>query len=415
MLLKTKNANFSGSLLIKARTNMMQKIKLIVAVCAVTALVCRPNNVLGAEQNEGNNQQKIIMNNILTRTSVRTYQARSVEKNKINDLLRAGMAAPSAVDKRPWHFIAVTDKAILKALSEVNPNAGMAAEAPLAIVVCGNMNKALTGEGREFWVQDASAASENILLAANAMGLGAVWTGAYPSKERCAAVAKVLHLPEHIVPLNTIVIGYPQTYGEPKDKFNTENISYNTFGGTEPAPSAVDESMEPFKDFNVLTHFNSNPFTFFTGYGLLLAAGSKGHFNEMTIGWGALGTLWGRQRPVVTVYVAQQRYTREFMEKNKYFIIMHFRDEKILEYMGTVSGRNTDKAKALGLHVKYTENGTPYFEEADMVIECETMYADTFNKKGFRSDIPKEFYAHFPAGIHTFYIGEVVKAMKKEE
>ena len=394
---------------------MVQKTKFFVMACMAAMLACHPQNMLAADRNDGNNQQKTVMNNILTRTSVRTYQARSVEKSKIDNLLRAAMAAPSAVDKRPWHFIVVTDKTVLKALSEANPNAGMAAEAPLAIVVCGDMNKALTGGGREFWVQDASAASENILLAANGMGLGAMWTGTYPSKERCAAVSKVLNLPEHIVPLNTIVIGYPESGNMPKDKFDAANISYNTFGGAEPATPDTAGSSEDFKNFDVLTDFDVNPFTFFAGHGLLLAAGSEGHFNEMTIGWGTLGTLWGHPRPVVTVYVAQKRYTREFMEKNKYFTIMHFKDEKILEYMGTVSGRNADKAKVLGLHVKYTENGTPYFEEADMVIECETMYADNFNKKAFRNDTPKDFYARFPDGIHTFYIGEVVKAMKKGE
>ena len=106
----------------------------------------------------------------------------------------------------------------------------MAAKAPLAIVVCGDMNKAAEGNAREFWIQDCSAATENILLAATGMGLGAVWTGIYPSKERCADVAKVLRLPESLIPLNTIVIGYPDTDVSPKDKWNTENISYNTYG-----------------------------------------------------------------------------------------------------------------------------------------------------------------------------------------
>ena len=106
----------------------------------------------------------------------------------------------------------------------------MAAKAPLAIVVCGDMNKALEGDAREFWVQDCSAATENILLAATGMGLGSVWTGTYPSKERCAAVTKLLNLPKFLIPLNTIVIGYPDSQVT-KDKWKQENVSYNAYEG----------------------------------------------------------------------------------------------------------------------------------------------------------------------------------------
>lgn len=177
------------------------------------------------------NMQDPIVNNILTRTSIRAYQDKAVEADKIETLLRAGMAAPSAVNRQPWHFIVVTDKQQLSALAKANPNAGIAAKAPLAIVVCGDMNKALEGGGRDFWIQDASAASENILLSAHALGLGAVWTGTYPSKDHCAKVAKVLKLPDYIIPLNTIVIGYPAENPTPKEKFTQDNISYDVFGG----------------------------------------------------------------------------------------------------------------------------------------------------------------------------------------
>lgn len=140
------------------------------------------------------------------------------------------MAAPTAKNKQPWHFIVVTEKELLQKLAEANPHAAMAAKAPLAIVVCGDMTKALDGDARDFWIQDCSAASENILLAATGMGLGAVWTGAYPAKERYTAVSEVLGLPESLIPLNTIVIGYPDTEAIPKDKWTEENISYNMYG-----------------------------------------------------------------------------------------------------------------------------------------------------------------------------------------
>ena len=130
-------------------------------------------------------QNNSVIENIMTRASVRSYQEKAVEKDKIVTLLKAGMAAPSAADKRPWHFVVVTDRKLLDGLAKANPNAAFAKKAPLAIVVCGDMSKTLQGGGKDFWIQDVSAASENILLAAHALGLGAVWTGTYPSPERC--------------------------------------------------------------------------------------------------------------------------------------------------------------------------------------------------------------------------------------
>lgn len=354
--------------------------------------------------------EEIVLDNILARTSIRSYQDRPVEQDKIEKLLRAGMAAPSAVDKRPWHFVVVTDKQVLQGLAEANPNAGMAAHAPLAIVVCGDKTKALT-RVPDYWVQDVAAATENILLAAHGMGLGAVWTGTYPVADRVEKVAKVINLPEHIVPFCTIVIGYPERYQAPKDKWDEGNISYNTYGGAKPA--TVDP--EPaFHEFDVNEDFMLNPFNFFSQPGgMLVCAGNRDKSNAMTIGWGALGTLWGHGTNTVTVYVAEKRYTREFMENSDYFTIMTFKDMNVLRYMGTKSGRDGDKAAALGLHVAYTENGTPYYEEAECVIECKKMYTQEFDPANFNDDVPRDFYDRFSAGYHTLYIGKVVKALKK--
>ena len=167
--------------------------------------------------------------NIMTRTSVRSYLDKAVEPEKVEILLRAGMAAPSAVNKQPWHFVVVTDQAERELLAGTNRNARMIIQAPLAIVVCGNLDKALEGEAQEYWVQDASAATENILLAANALGLGAVWTGTYPLQERVKETSKVLNLPPNLVPLCTVVIGYPDKDNTPKDKWNEQNVSYGAF------------------------------------------------------------------------------------------------------------------------------------------------------------------------------------------
>ncbi|MGI6222771.1 MAG: nitroreductase family protein [Prevotella sp.] len=185
----------------------------------------RSSNGQSTEQ-LGDSTEQAVYNTILTRSSIRKYENKAVEKEKIEKLLRAGMAAPSAVDRRPWHLVVVTDKSKLEAIAQVTPNARSAKDAPLAIVVCGDMTKALEGEGRDFWIQDCSAMSENILLEAHALGLGAVWTGTYPSQERCEAVRKVLGLSQDLIPLNTIVIGYPQEEGQPKDKWNPDDVTY---------------------------------------------------------------------------------------------------------------------------------------------------------------------------------------------
>ena len=167
-----------------------------------------------------------------------------------------------------------------------------------------------------------------------------------------------------------------------------------------------------FKKFNVVEDFTDNGFQWFRD-AQLLCAGNEAKSNAMTIGWGGIGTLWGR--PSITVYVAEKRYTKEFMDSVAFFTVMSFdvKDSKVLTYMGSKSGRDGDKAQALGLHKAYTSNGTPYYTEASMVIECKIMYVAPFDPKGFKSDVPKKMYSNFPAGIHTMYIGEVVNAWKK--
>ena len=167
-----------------------------------------------------------------------------------------------------------------------------------------------------------------------------------------------------------------------------------------------------YKKIDVRKDFTENGFQWFHD-AELLAAGNKEKSNAMTIGWGGIGTLWGRT--ALTVYVAEKRYTKEFMDQEEYFTVMTFDVEhsNVLRYMGTKSGRDGDKAAALGLHTAYTANGTPYYTEAEMVIECKIMYAAPFDPQYFKSDAPKNMYAHFPAGIHSMYIGEVVNAWKK--
>lgn len=155
-----------------------------------------------------------------------------------------------------------------------------------------------------------------------------------------------------------------------------------------------------------------DPFHYFNRRGgLVLCAGNREKSNAMAIGWGELGTLWGQS--VATVYVAEGRYTHQFMDSSDYFTIMSFDDMKVLSVMGTKSGRDMDKAKECGLTTLYTENGTPYYAEATSVIECKIMYSATFNPERFKDDVPKRMYSNFPAGLHTSYTGKIVKTLKK--
>ena len=202
-------------------------LAIVVVVLSVRLASDKATVDKSADAQQSVNAEQAVLDNIATRTSVRDYEARPVEKEKIEKMLRAAMAAPTAMNKQPWHFVVVDQRNVLDALAGANPYAKMLKKAPLAIVVCGNTDKMIEGGGRDFWIQDASAATENLLLAAHAMGLGAVWTGAYPSEERCISISKVLLLPDNLIPLNMIVVGYPAEQPQPKQKFKEENVSYN--------------------------------------------------------------------------------------------------------------------------------------------------------------------------------------------
>lgn len=167
-----------------------------------------------------------VLDNIASRTSVRTYQDRPVGADTVEMLLRAAMAAPSAMNRQPWAFVVVDDKALLQKFADSLQYAKMAASAPLAIVVCADLSRN-SGASGDWWVMDASAASENLLLAAHAMGLGAVWTGVYPRSERVKAVRHILGLPESVVPLNVIPVGYPAGNPAPKQKWDPSKVRRN--------------------------------------------------------------------------------------------------------------------------------------------------------------------------------------------
>ena len=168
-----------------------------------------------------------VLHNILQRKSVRAYTDRAVSHEQLDTLIRAAMAAPTGRDMRPWHFIVLEGRHQLSPLVEQLPYAKMLAEAQAAVVVCGDMSVTdKEGNPSRNWTFDCSAATENLLLQAEAMGLGAVWTGVYPYDERLEAVKQALHLPDHLIPLNVIPIGYPKGDPQPKDKYDPAKVEY---------------------------------------------------------------------------------------------------------------------------------------------------------------------------------------------
>lgn len=158
---------------------------------------------------------------ILARRSIRKYTSEPVENKDITTILKAAMAAPSASNLKPWHFIVIVERRLLDNLAEVHPYTKMLMEAPLCIAVCGDKNISVS-----FWVQDCSAATENLLLAATALGLGAVWLGIYPDKARVATVREILRLPETVDPLNLISIGHPAEAKEPRTQYDELRVHH---------------------------------------------------------------------------------------------------------------------------------------------------------------------------------------------
>jgi nitroreductase len=157
------------------------------------------------------------------RRSVRDYQKQPVSDEMVGDLLAAAMAAPSACGKDPWRFVVVRDKATLQALAAALPNGSMIAGAPVGIVVCGDLNAAHAGE-LSYLLQDCSAAIENLLLAAHALGLGACWLGVHPRQPRIEALTKILGLPEAIIPVSGIALGWPAEEKAARTRFDGKYV-----------------------------------------------------------------------------------------------------------------------------------------------------------------------------------------------
>jgi len=164
------------------------------------------------------------MKSILTRRSIRRFTAQPVSDEIIQELLHAAMSAPSAGNEQPWEFVVITDRKILDEIPKVHPYAQMCREAPAAILVCSDV----TRESHQgFWVQDCSAATENILIAANDKGLGAVWVGVYPREDRVEGLRKLVGLPAYIIPFALIPVGYPAETKPPSGRFDPSRVHEN--------------------------------------------------------------------------------------------------------------------------------------------------------------------------------------------
>lgn len=163
------------------------------------------------------------MKEIFQRRSIRKYTKEEVSKEHVIELLTAAMAAPSAGNGQPWEFIVIRNKQIFDRIMEVHPYSKMLDEASVAIVVCGNTE---IERFKGYWVQDCSAATQNILLMANYLGLGAVWLGVYPTEERVEEIKNILEIPKHAIPLSIISIGYPAEEKLPENRYEESKIHF---------------------------------------------------------------------------------------------------------------------------------------------------------------------------------------------
>ncbi len=167
-----------------------------------------------------------VLEAIFTRRSIRRYSDKAVNNGIVDKIIHAGMYAPSAVNKQPWHFIVFEKVETRKAIMEVHKSSGMLAGAKKAVLVC--VDEDLQHD-EEYGLLDCSAATQNMLLAAHAQGLGACWIGIYPRKTRIDGLRKIFNLPDHIIPLSVISLGYPAEVKETPDRIKSERIHRETW------------------------------------------------------------------------------------------------------------------------------------------------------------------------------------------
>ncbi|MBN1880993.1 MAG: nitroreductase family protein [Deltaproteobacteria bacterium] len=163
---------------------------------------------------------------IMTRRSIRKYTDTPITDDQVKQILSAAMAAPTAGNQQAWEFVVITDRKVLNALPDVHPYSRMLLKAPAAVLVCGNLETE-TKEG--YFPQDCAAATQNILLAANALGLGAVWLGVHPREERVTGIRKLLRIPDHVVPVSLVALGHPAESHPRVDRYDEKKVHKDTW------------------------------------------------------------------------------------------------------------------------------------------------------------------------------------------
>lgn len=163
---------------------------------------------------------------VATRRSIRQYQDRPVGEELIQAIIEAAMMAPSAGNQQPWHFLVITDRAKLDAIPAFHPYSKMVQQAPAALLVCGDPSGT---PWPDFWPQDCSAATQNMLLAARDLGMGTVWAGIYPAEDRMAGFRRLLNIPEHIYPFALIPVGWPKGDFQTAERFKPERVHRDTW------------------------------------------------------------------------------------------------------------------------------------------------------------------------------------------
>jgi nitroreductase len=164
------------------------------------------------------------MDAIYKRRSIRKFTSEPVSEKNLKEVIRAGMNAPSAGNERPWYFIVINERKLLDEIPKIHPYSSMLYEAPVAVAVCGDLN---LEKYEGYWVQDCSAATQNMLLEIADLGLGGVWLGVHPIKDRVERISRLLGIPENVIPLSLIAIGHPAENKEPKNEFDEQRIKYN--------------------------------------------------------------------------------------------------------------------------------------------------------------------------------------------
>lgn len=213
-------------------------MKLSVVICCLFLVTCQGKsreemkaenstdgndlNVVVSNETGGSTVGNVVLQTILNRKSVRQYTDKEISQEVMDNLLKAGMAAPSSRDRRPWHFIVISDKVILESLGGQLKNASCLVGSNKAILVCGDEELS-----DNCWHLDCAAVTQNLLIAAEAMGLGAVWTAVYPYDDRAEIVNKTFGLQKNIHPFAIIPLGYPLEESKAKDKFDASRVHYD--------------------------------------------------------------------------------------------------------------------------------------------------------------------------------------------